>query len=407
MTKYSITSSDDFTGASILLSDGTVKPVASSHPRYGELVMYLTSNVTHDEAHILALAEPISGAAAALTTLTSRVTREGNSLFYDGDEIPGALTTHILRLLDEGAEPSDWMAYVRFLERLQNNPSKKSREYLYSWVETHKLSIDKDGMVVGYKGVATDGRSLTSGYGIVDGKVYQKSHLPNEIGSVIEIPRTMVDDNTGVACSVGLHVGSYNYARSFGPRLLTVVFDPADVVSVPSDNAESWKIRVSRYVVKELAPESPYTQATVSFEEEPESSPVAFGSDEEYQEEYNYYLQDLADDPDFYEGKKNLSLEEVKALVDKYGDEDWYDHIPDEDEDTAEEDEKSNPEDSLTPEQKARLVFRDKVEEFKTKVIPSVISGGWNKKLSVYKNKRVTSGQREAFQKALDELGLE
>lgn len=51
-------------------------------------------------------------------------------------------------------------------------------------------------------------------------------------------------------CAAGLHVASYDYARSFSgcPRLMLVAVDPSDVVSVPTD-CECAKIRVCRYTV--------------------------------------------------------------------------------------------------------------------------------------------------------------
>ncbi|UDL15979.1 hypothetical protein QEH42_gp239 [Microbacterium phage Pumpernickel] len=407
MARYSITSSDEFQGASILLSDGTVKTVASDHPRYAELVTYLTSNVTHDESHIVALAEPIQAAAEKLTSLTSRISREGSALLFDGEGIEGEFVEHILKLLDQKGEDSDWLSYVRFLERLQNNPSKKSRKHLGAFVLTHGLSITSDGMLVAYKGVSSDGRSVHSGFGIVNGRTYANDRLPNEVGSVIEIPRHMVDDDRSVACSTGLHVGTYDYASAFASRLLTALVDPADVVSVPFDHSDA-KVRVAKYTVKEVAPAQAYEGLTVSFEVGEADGEVTPLSEDGYREEYNYYLEDKQADPEFYEGLKDLTFEEAKALIDAHGDEDWFEHIPEVDSAEAAEIAKVDEGPAKDSSKGAPVAdpFRQKVDDFKA-LIPQIIAGGWNKKLSTWKNKKVTVGQREAFQKAIDELGLE
>jgi hypothetical protein len=64
------------------------------------------------------------------------------------------------------------------------------------------------------------------------------------------MPRSLVDDNRSVACSVGLHVGSFHFANGFygGGKLLVVKINPRDVVSVPADAGDQ-KIRVHRYVI--------------------------------------------------------------------------------------------------------------------------------------------------------------
>ena len=62
------------------------------------------------------------------------------------------------------------------------------------------------------------------------------------------MPRSEVDENPDNHCSSGFHVGAWEYASSFGERVVLVEVDPADVVSVPNDyNAQ--KCRVTKYKV--------------------------------------------------------------------------------------------------------------------------------------------------------------
>ena len=69
--------------------------------------------------------------------------------------------------------------------------------------------------------------------------------------------RRRVSDNCNEGCASGLHVGTYEYANDWagsGGVVLLVKFDPADIVSVPTDCAYS-KMRVSKYTVVAIARE--------------------------------------------------------------------------------------------------------------------------------------------------------
>src|SRR5690606_336215 len=103
---------------------------------------------------------------------------------------------------------------VKFWENLANNPSKDSRENLFLWLESHNFTIDQDGMIVGYKGVTDDLRSISSGPGIVNG-VETNGNLDNTPGNVLEVDRKYVDPDPDRHCSRGLHVGTWSYASDF------------------------------------------------------------------------------------------------------------------------------------------------------------------------------------------------
>lgn len=84
----------------------------------------------------------------------------------------------------------------------------------------------------------------------VDG-VAHTGHIPNPVGAVVEMARTQVDGDREVGCSQDLHVGTYEYAISFGSKLLICTVNPRDVVSVPSCSAFQ-KLRTCRYQVSEV-----------------------------------------------------------------------------------------------------------------------------------------------------------
>src|SRR5690606_24725742 len=54
--------------------------------------------------------------------------------------------------------------------------------------------------------------------------------------------------NPNNTCSFGLHVACFDYAKGFGPRLIEVKVNPADVVCVPTDY-NGTKMRVCKFEV--------------------------------------------------------------------------------------------------------------------------------------------------------------
>jgi hypothetical protein len=164
------------------------------------------------------------------------------------DEEVGAVVENLSEVIERyrrlGMDASN---LVKFMGRLSSNPSYRSREQLFTWAQAKDMTIDPDGYLIGYKGVDDDLLSLTAGKAVVNGtEVVGK--IPNEIGSIVTMPRSEVDDNGDNGCSSGLHVGSWDYASTFGPVTVEVKIDPADVVSVPKD-CSFQKMRVCRYEI--------------------------------------------------------------------------------------------------------------------------------------------------------------
>jgi hypothetical protein len=247
---YRITKDAEFSGAIVYIDGQEPLTVPSTHENYTSILDLLLDELDEDDR----LLSPAKVASDKLSILSERVTYRGGSLYFDGDLLGTGLADHIIRLIetdpDQENGDQNWSAFVNFLEKLATNPSRQSREHLFQFIESNGMTVTEDGMLLGYKGVNNDGTSSHAGYGIVDGVVYDNAHLPNQVGSVVEIPRSMVDNDRGIACSTGLHVGNYSYARSFAPKLLRVLVNPRDVVSVPEDH-QNKKIRVSRYEVLE------------------------------------------------------------------------------------------------------------------------------------------------------------
>lgn len=182
--------------------------------------------------------------------LSERISVRNGRIYLDGDEVNNVLTQQILRFLDDD---EDFEPLVEFYDRLAQNPNQESVGQLYRWLDTHDFTITDDGKIVGYKGVESDGKggyqSVHSGTAIVNGEEVT-GKIPNNVGYVVEMPRSAVTFDPYQTCSYGLHIGTFDYATDWGRNgaVLEVLVDPRDVVSVPNDHADQ-KLRACRYTV--------------------------------------------------------------------------------------------------------------------------------------------------------------
>lgn len=247
--QYIIAKGDDGkVNLTVLIPGNGLKPIAESHPYWDAIF----EGVLADDDSVLELIDLEQKVAIQFERLSDRITVANGHVYIDGDEVHNALTDQIIRFMDEGVE--DWKPLVNFFEKVLSNPNERSREQLYEWIVRHQLTINHEGDIVAYKGVNKDVSentpiytSIHSGPAIVDGEAYE-GHVPNSPGSVIEIARSAVDDDPYSACSTGLHVGNYRYAKNFGSAVLEVHVNPRDVVSVPNDSNFE-KVRTCRYTV--------------------------------------------------------------------------------------------------------------------------------------------------------------
>jgi hypothetical protein len=237
---------------SILVTGAFIRTIASTNPRFASVLEYLKSTPENelDAAKLLKLIDAGPEALKGIQKLSERVRFNGTHLFFDGDLLDNAISNHIARMIKGGDD--HYHAFVAFLENLANNPSKKARRQLFTWIQDRKFTITEDGRFLAYKGVkGADNHSVHQGKATVNGEEIV-GYIPNPIGAIVEMPRSNVDDDTHTACSTGLHAGTEGYARSYGDKLLLVAINPRDVVSVPKD-AGFQKLRVCRYEVLDNA----------------------------------------------------------------------------------------------------------------------------------------------------------
>lgn len=237
--RYPFTASEQ--SISIFFS-GKMHSVPASNAAFEPLYDHLKSP-DHDFDFIERLIDKPKMMARMTEGLVSVV---GSTVYYAGTPIRSTLALKLLELLDAGFDVTPW---ARFMERVMANPSERSRECLFDFLDTQKTPLTEDGHFLAFKRVASDYKDIYTGT------------MDNTPGNVVEMPRERVNPDPSATCSYGLHVAASSYLGSYASaeRNKTVVckVDPADVVAVPRDYGFA-KMRVCRYIVLGDAEEGTY-----------------------------------------------------------------------------------------------------------------------------------------------------
>lgn len=251
--------------------DGKTLIVSKQYADFNKIVDALKSK-DFDTAFALA-----DKATALVKNSNGAFEVRGGVVYRNGLPIHNVVTDRILEFQEQGLpfEP-----LLKFLENLMANPSARSINELYKFLENKNLPVTEDGCFLAYKAVQDDYLSITSGSTEVrvsrdGGQTWETvtGKVPNNIGSIIEVDRNQVDDDATRTCSFGLHAGALEYVNSFGGRRgkkVVVKINPKDVVSVPVDY-DGQKLRTARYevlsdlqhaIVEPLAQTADYTAAS-------------------------------------------------------------------------------------------------------------------------------------------------
>ncbi len=223
--------------------------ISSNHPTYERVKEAIK---TGDWDTVQNIIEPKK---VVLNYGQGNVSIQGEKLFWKGQEFHNAIASRMIQMLQEGfsIEP-----LVLFMENLMQNPSYRSVQELYGFLEKNNLPLTSDGHFLAYKRVRTDYKDCHTGT------------MDNSVGKVVEMERNMVDDNANNTCSSGLHFCSEGYLKHFGgERTVIVKINPRDVVSIPTDYDNS-KGRACRYeVVAEVGVVPEETTFTQSVQDSP------------------------------------------------------------------------------------------------------------------------------------------
>lgn len=167
---------------------------------------------------------------------------KGNIVYTPDNGVPfqvsGLLSQRIIDTIGkDGVDGADTL--INFLDKLMLNPSNRSVNELYGFVQHNDIVITPSGTFYAWK-VVRD--------------TYMDKHsntMDNSVGKEVRVARNQVNEDSAVTCSYGLHVCAKSYIRSFGggtDRVVRVEVDPADVVAVPKDYNDS-KMRCAGYKV--------------------------------------------------------------------------------------------------------------------------------------------------------------
>ena len=210
---------------SINLTYGTQsKTVAKDDPRFDRIMAAIRSGKLDEIPEIV-------NPTAAFEKAGIKV--EDGLLTVKGLPMPAELNSKIMEYKSQNIP---YQSLVNFWTKLEQNPSFHTRQFLFKFLENKGHSITEDGCFIGYRGVREDFKDSHSGT------------FDNTPGQVCEMPRHLVDDDHTRSCSHGLHVGGYEMAKGFGPKMVIVKVDPRDVVAVPDAYAGN-KLRVCKFEV--------------------------------------------------------------------------------------------------------------------------------------------------------------
>lgn len=255
--------------------DGEIYTLSSDNAHFDDVVETLAGADWLDdpEGEVADLFDVANGVRKAFEQVTDRVTVENGIVKLDGTPVEPAFNEVVVKYLHEDNE--GLMPLVRFLERLDDNPSFRSREQFWRFVERNGIHIDDDGYVILYKSVLPGDnggfKSVNSGTAYVNG-VKHTGQIPSDVGDVVSMPRREISDDPTVACHAGLHCGARSYAEGFfggpGRILITVRVDPAHVVAVPTDEADR-KVRVEQYEFMDVVGDRQVSGVRWASEQEP------------------------------------------------------------------------------------------------------------------------------------------
>jgi hypothetical protein len=226
-----------------------------SHALFSQVVAALKSGETSALDNMLNIAEAyrkiVSKVIAAVSVVSDNgmVAYDGTDLFYGNKKVTNVLKPKFKKAITDGVNER---ALVNFISKAYLNPSQIAVSEAFDFLSYRELPITESGNVLAFKGLRSDfysvRRNESPSFYLIQGSMDSKGHIFNGISETIEIPRSEVDPERSNHCARGLHIGSFDYAKGWGQRVVVVESDPADFVSVPED-CSFQKMRVAKYSV--------------------------------------------------------------------------------------------------------------------------------------------------------------
>lgn len=218
----------------IITKTGEVISADSTHEHFKEALAYLIDDDISSAVGLINIKHKI------LSYVNGDITIEGNSLMYKDVELKSGLAERIVDVFQKGGDIS---SLVAFLEKVMENPTRKTVYRLFDFLRANDIEITEDGHFLAWKIVTQDFKDC-----------YTRT-IDNSVGTIVEMPRFDVQDDDSITCSSGLHVCSKGYLGHYGSGsdiVVRVKVHPGDVVSIPTDYSDA-KMRVCKYLVHSLA----------------------------------------------------------------------------------------------------------------------------------------------------------
>ena len=210
--------------------------IKREHPQYAEINELLDRDTQEDDEKAREL---ITRRQNKPLDPAEQIPIVGDTVKYRGRTFDEPVMADIIRRL----ENVDNKAVRKFVGRCCANPNPGSIRALLAFLKHKNLPLTENGRFLAYKAARPDYYDI-----------YSRTYL-NRPGITLRIPRSDVEYNDQLACSYGFHVGTYEYASSYGTsscgdsaRIVLVEADPYHVVSVPRDG-EQQKLRLCQYTV--------------------------------------------------------------------------------------------------------------------------------------------------------------
>lgn len=223
-----------------LIQDGKTFTADATHPSFakarGILMQVYGQPADRAQELLREVLTVINVKRAVQNFMQGSVKIEGDSVSYKGMEIDNGLTKRIIEAMNEG---KDFKFLINFFENLMLNPSRRAVNELYGFLSHNDIELTADGHFLAWKRVNSNYMDMYTG------------KISNKPGSVVEVPRNAVDEDSNRTCSAGLHVAAKSYLPHYGGGrgvIVQVKVHPRDVVSIPVDYNNA-KMRTCRYEV--------------------------------------------------------------------------------------------------------------------------------------------------------------
>lgn len=237
------------TEAIILFINGKNIRIEKTDKKYPKILQVFQLPKDQQESEVEAILNSVVKAEDIIKE-TEGFDIQGDEIFYKGEKLPKAFTDKVLSIITDGLPLEH---FERFWENLEKNPSYHvvNETGFFEFLEYRELPITEDGCFLAYRGVGHEYWSLSGDPStkVLQGITNSSGQIFNGIGEVIEVKRNEVNDDRSVHCAKkSLHIGSLDYAKNWGPKVVVVKVNPMDVVVVPND-CSSQKCRVSKFEV--------------------------------------------------------------------------------------------------------------------------------------------------------------